>query len=86
MIVAANRVNRPWQGATTGDGSSGFQKVEGTNQLAPGGIRANGQVLLDFLLIHIHCIQITPMYTSTYAFDNDFPSFTHFENGPNSRK
>lgn len=69
VIVAANRVNRPWQGATTGDGSSGFQKVEGTNQLAPGGIRANGQ--------------ITPMYTSTYAFDNDFPSFTHFENGPN---
>lgn len=65
VIVAANRVNRPWQGAQTESPDSGFQKTEGLNQLAPGGTRANGLV--------------TPNYLSTYVFENDFPCFTNFE-------
>ncbi|VDM49021.1 unnamed protein product [Toxocara canis] len=64
VIVAANRVNRPWQGAKEpGSGTkSGFATLTTVNPLAPGGKRANGLV--------------TPNYTSTYVFDNDFPSLT----------
>ena len=68
VIVAANRVNRPWQGAQTNSKEAGFQKTNDTNQLAPGGKRSNGQ--------------ITPDYLSTFVFDNDFPSFTEFDENP----
>lgn len=44
VIVAANRVNRPWQGAKTESGSAGFQDTGKTNPLAPGGLRSNGEV------------------------------------------
>ncbi|KAK5966349.1 UDP-glucose--hexose-1-phosphate uridylyltransferase [Trichostrongylus colubriformis] len=62
VIVAGNRVSRPWQGAHTDLPS--FTTSTGINSLAPGGKRANNVV--------------TPYYTSTFVFDNDFPSFTDF--------
>ncbi|GMS89516.1 hypothetical protein PENTCL1PPCAC_11691, partial [Pristionchus entomophagus] len=66
IIVAANRVSRPWQGAST-DSSKGtsFQSIPTLNPLAPGGIRSNGKT--------------TPLYESVYVFDNDFPSFTNYD-------
>lgn len=64
VIVAANRVNRPWQGATEADTKTkaGFTTLATINPLAPGGKRANGKT--------------SPHYTSTYVFENDFPSLT----------
>uniref|UniRef100_A0A0M3IH82 Galactose-1-phosphate uridylyltransferase n=1 Tax=Ascaris lumbricoides TaxID=6252 RepID=A0A0M3IH82_ASCLU len=64
VIVAANRVNRPWQGATEADTKTkaGFTTLATINPLAPGGKRANGKT--------------SPYYTSTYVFENDFPSLT----------
>ncbi|VDK46764.1 unnamed protein product [Anisakis simplex] len=60
VIVAANRLQRPWQGATESGSGSGFMPSTTVNPLAPGGHRANGQ--------------ITPHYTSTFVFQNDFPA------------
>ncbi|KAL6727546.1 hypothetical protein Aduo_009415 [Ancylostoma duodenale] len=62
VIVAENRVSRPWQGAKTDPPS--FSATTGVNSLAPGGKRFNDVV--------------TPAYESTYVFENDFPSFTDF--------
>ncbi len=91
VIVASNRVNRPWQGAvekpagkfelnakpfayaksctspsnpgTPSCSAGGFSAVpDSGNPLAPGGLRSNGAR--------------TPHYTSTYVFDNDFPTMT----------
>lgn len=86
VIVAANRIKRPWQGAkettsagTTTTANSKDQeravdevevRSEGKNALAPGGHRANGT--------------ITPEYTDTYIFTNDFPSLT--DDGEESEK
>lgn len=70
VIVAANRVKRPWQGAKEASSGKGggddtankFQKSDTVNPLAPGGKRANGEV--------------TPDYKDVFVFQNDFPSFT----------
>lgn len=62
VIVAGNRVSRPWQGAKTEPPS--FTSSDATNSLAPGGQRHNGVV--------------TPEYKTTFVFDNDFPTFTNF--------
>ncbi|CAI4224686.1 unnamed protein product [Auanema sp. JU1783] len=66
VIVAANRINRPWCGAQTksDDDKARFQHQDSINPLAPKGVRSSGQ--------------ITPEYTSTYVFDNDFSSFTEY--------
>ncbi|PAV57793.1 hypothetical protein WR25_05100 [Diploscapter pachys] len=66
VIVAENRVNRPWQGAvgTKPEPKKSDDGKPKENPIAPGGQRANGNM--------------TPEYTSTYVFDNDFPSFTDF--------
>ncbi|TKR67463.1 hypothetical protein L596_023612 [Steinernema carpocapsae] len=67
IIVSSNRCNRPWKGETEkSEDKGGFQKSEHFNPLAPGGVRANGEV--------------TPTYTSTYVFTNDFPVFTEEPN------
>ncbi|CAL2037820.1 unnamed protein product [Caenorhabditis brenneri] len=75
IIVAVNRINRPWQGAKT-ENKSGEVHVESKtpekNQLAPGGVRSSGAV--------------NQVYTSTYVFDNDFPSFTEFQNCAGERE
>uniref|UniRef100_A0A158P9B7 UDP-glucose--hexose-1-phosphate uridylyltransferase n=1 Tax=Angiostrongylus cantonensis TaxID=6313 RepID=A0A158P9B7_ANGCA len=63
VIVASNRVSRPWQGNRI-DAPS-FMPTNETNSLAPGGKRLNNVVRV-----------ITPWYKSTYVFDNDFPTFT----------
>ncbi|VDM58607.1 unnamed protein product [Angiostrongylus costaricensis] len=60
VIVASNRVSRPWQGNRI-DAPS-FMPTNETNSLAPGGKRRNNVT--------------TPWYESTYVFDNDFPTFT----------
>ncbi|KAJ1363469.1 hypothetical protein KIN20_023343 [Parelaphostrongylus tenuis] len=60
VIVASNRVSRPWQGNKIDPPS--FTPVNETNSLAPGGKRFNNV--------------ITPWYESTFVFDNDFPTFT----------
>lgn len=64
VLVAANRVNRPWQGAKETKAVAGPSSTaeETLNPLAPGGTRPNGVV--------------TPQYTETYVFQNDFPSLT----------
>uniref|UniRef100_A0A1I7TFS5 Galactose-1-phosphate uridylyltransferase n=1 Tax=Caenorhabditis tropicalis TaxID=1561998 RepID=A0A1I7TFS5_9PELO len=66
IIVAVNRINRPWQGAKTEKSTGGnVEKSSEKNQLAPGGVRSSGVVNEE--------------YTSTFVFENDFPSFTEFE-------
>ncbi|GMR43432.1 hypothetical protein PMAYCL1PPCAC_13627, partial [Pristionchus mayeri] len=66
VIVAANRVSRPWQGASTDSSkATSFQSSTTLNPLAPGGMRSNGQM--------------TPLYESVFVFDNDFPSFTNYD-------
>ncbi|CAA84679.1 putative galactose-1-phosphate uridylyltransferase [Caenorhabditis elegans] len=69
VIVAVNRINRPWQGAKT-EKSTTISTSSNTEQsilnpLAPGGTRSSGIA--------------NENYVSTYVFDNDFPSFTEFE-------
>jgi UDPglucose--hexose-1-phosphate uridylyltransferase len=68
LIVAANRVQRPWQGAvenkpsgqaTTDDDDSSTISAA-PNPLAPGAIRASGA--------------INEAYTSTFVFTNDYPT------------
>ncbi|KAF1760576.1 hypothetical protein GCK72_008825 [Caenorhabditis remanei] len=72
IIVAVNRINRPWQGAKTtvsknseDTTSSDSRAPPEKNQLAPGGVRSSGAVNEE--------------YQSTFVFENDFPSFTEFE-------
>ncbi|CAI2348785.1 unnamed protein product [Caenorhabditis sp. 36 PRJEB53466] len=70
IIVAVNRINRPWQGAKTEKATSKTKSAEDPkpsekNPLAPGGTRSSGVV--------------NEQYQSIYVFSNDFPSFTEFE-------
>lgn len=67
VIVAVNRINRPWQGAKTEKAQKTLTTSEEDhkNPLAPGGTRSSGV--------------INEEYETTYVFDNDFPSFTEFE-------
>lgn len=66
VLVAANRINRPWQGAKESKVKADISSVTNENNpLAPGGIRANGT--------------ITPNYDGTYVFQNDFPALTDDE-------
>ncbi|CAB3401899.1 unnamed protein product [Caenorhabditis bovis] len=68
IIVAANRIRRPWSGAD-GRAEKIGQRNEGVgNSLAPGGVRSSGKV--------------NDNYTSTYVFDNGFPSFTELDESP----
>uniref|UniRef100_A0A914DAN3 Galactose-1-phosphate uridylyltransferase n=1 Tax=Acrobeloides nanus TaxID=290746 RepID=A0A914DAN3_9BILA len=75
VIVSTNRLQRPWQGAQ--EASSNAASTNGVasqtqtkNPLAPGGQRANGTV--------------TPNYTNTYVFPNDFPIFCSDKDAPKS--
>lgn len=52
VITAANRINRPWQGAQTEEAGGHFQKRDEINQLAPGGIRADGKVSILYSKIN----------------------------------
>ncbi|GMT19346.1 hypothetical protein PFISCL1PPCAC_10643 [Pristionchus fissidentatus] len=69
IIVAANRVSRPWQGASTNESrensATSFQSTTTLNPLAPGGLRTSGKT--------------TPQYESVYVFENDFPSITNHD-------
>ncbi|CAD6200044.1 unnamed protein product [Caenorhabditis auriculariae] len=65
VIVAANRVNRPWQGASENVEDLKLAANGPSNPLAPGGFRSADKV--------------TPNYEETYVFDNDFPSFTDYD-------
>lgn len=46
VIVAANRISRPWQGASTEKKEQSFQVSDDVNPLAPGGVR-NGDTVVD---------------------------------------
>ncbi|KAF8357105.1 hypothetical protein PRIPAC_92100 [Pristionchus pacificus] len=66
IIVAGNRVSRPWTGASTHSSyATSFQLTTTLNPLAPGGMRSSGKT--------------TPLYESVFVFDNDFPSFTNYD-------
>ncbi|VDN08313.1 unnamed protein product [Thelazia callipaeda] len=64
IIIAENRIKRPWQGATEAVNASVSREGPShqKNALAPGGLRASGE--------------ITPDYQATFIFPNDFPSLT----------
>lgn len=64
LIVAVNRINRPWHGAKT-EKTTILPSEVVKNQLAPGGVRSSG-------------VQ-NDEYQSTFVFENDFPSFTEFD-------
>lgn len=65
ILISPNRIKRPWDGEiTNSDSETANTKVSNSsstkNPLAPGGIRSNGE--------------ITPNYTHTFVFPNDFPA------------
>lgn len=70
VLVAKNRIKRPWQGdgssskaaITSNSSNTSTATIVANNPLAPGGQRANNR--------------LTPMYSCTFVFQNDFPSLT----------
>lgn len=79
LIVAPQRVKRPWQGQVHApsdahqknskndlNSTSAMVVDSKPNPLAPGATRANGKV--------------NPVYDSVYVFDNDFPALTENDN------
>ncbi|CAG0903378.1 unnamed protein product [Cyprideis torosa] len=60
VLVCSHRLKRPWQGQTEKVFSEDQLEWDPNNPLCPGVKRASGAV--------------TPNYTSTYVFDNDFPA------------
>lgn len=67
VLVSPHRMLRPWSGQTeTPTSSDTTPPFDPTNPLCPGVSRSSGQV--------------TPQYTSTYVFPNDFPAL--LEDGP----
>ena len=58
VLVSPQRTQRPWQGQTEAVAQPAALEYDPTCYLCPGNVRANGE----------H----TPVYTSTYVFDNDF--------------
>ncbi|CAI5444375.1 unnamed protein product [Caenorhabditis angaria] len=66
IIVAVNRINRPWQPEKgVKDLKEEPKAPMAQNPLAPGALRTSGRK--------------NDGYLETYVFDNDFPSFTEFE-------
>ena len=58
VLVSPHRTKRPWQGKEEPIQTSKRPTYDAKCYLCPGNVRANGT--------------LTPTYTSTYAFDNDF--------------
>lgn len=66
VLVSPHRALRPWSGQVETPPMEVVPKFDPNNPLCPGVTRANGE--------------ITPHYTSTYVFTNDFPAL--LEEGP----
>jgi len=60
VLVSPHRLSRPWQGQVEPDPPGDLPAFDPACYLCPGNARAGGQR--------------NPAYTSTYAFDNDFPA------------
>ena len=62
VLVSPNRTQRPWQGQTEETARPASLTYDPACYLCPGNARAGGQV--------------TPKYTDTYVFDNDYAALT----------
>ncbi len=62
MLCSPGRLQRPWQGQTDDAESGNEPEYDPSCYLCPGNLRANGER--------------NPAYTTTMAFDNDFPALT----------
>lgn len=60
VLCSPHRLERPWQGQTESEGEEGLPAYDPSCYLCPGNQRANGAR--------------NPAYTTTFAFDNDFPA------------
>jgi UDPglucose--hexose-1-phosphate uridylyltransferase len=60
VLCSPHRLDRPWQGQTESEAEDGLPGYDPTCYLCPGNQRANGAR--------------NPAYTTTFAFDNDFPA------------
>lgn len=60
VLVSPHRLERPWQGQVEPEGREVRLAYDASCYLCPGNVRANGER--------------NPAYTSTFAFDNDFPA------------
>ena len=60
VLVSPHRLERPWQGQVEKPQPSSLPSYDPGCYLCPGNARANGER--------------NPAYTTTYAFDNDFPA------------
>jgi UDPglucose--hexose-1-phosphate uridylyltransferase len=60
VLVSPHRLDRPWQGQVESEARDTRLAYDASCYLCPGNIRANGER--------------NPAYTSTFAFDNDFPA------------
>ncbi|XP_041361353.1 galactose-1-phosphate uridylyltransferase-like [Gigantopelta aegis] len=66
VLVSPHRANRPWKGQVEKVPEDNIPRSDPKNPLCPGSVRSSGKV--------------TPEYSSTYVFDNDFPAL--LEEGP----
>ncbi len=60
VLCSPHRLDRPWQGQVEEVADEALPRYDPTCYLCPGNVRANGAP--------------NPSYTSTFAFDNDFPA------------
>src|SRR4051812_15266807 len=67
VLVSPHRTDRPWQGQTEKTPAIAALQYDPTCYLCPGNARARGLR--------------NPIYTSTFAFDNDFPALLPQDGG-----
>lgn len=60
VLVSPHRLERPWQGQVEPEGTDVRLAYDASCYLCPGNVRANGER--------------NPAYTTTFAFDNDYPA------------
>ena len=65
IVVSPHRNNRPWKGETSKPQTFDMPDYMPDNGLCPGNTRSNGAK--------------TPLYDSTFVFDNDFPALQKVE-------
>ncbi len=70
VLVSPQRTQRPWQGQTTKPATAPHIQYDPTCYLCPGNSRAGGAT--------------NPAYTSTFAFDNDYPALLPPDPTPDS--
>src|ERR1043166_1243013 len=68
VLCSPQRLDRPWQGLVESSAPAPAASYDPQCYLCPGNTRANGET--------------NPNYTSTFAFDNDFPALVPQSSGP----